>query len=312
MSTPYAQPAGKDLTGKPDQQSESTSKKAIVSLLFGIISIVFAFLSGIIAIIFGILALSDMSKHGARLKGKAMAITGIVLGALGCLWTIPLILVALLMPAITQVRSAAQRVTTMNSMRQICLAMHNYQSAYQVMPLASQHQDSQLSWRVHLLPFLEENELYDQFHLDEPWDSPHNLTLVNQMPVCYQSLSVELAPGETNYLIPVTVPDSFSDWRKYRSMFVAGEVGPSFEQIRDGSSNTIMLLEVDPAAAVPWTKPNADWVYEPDDPMRYLGNVRPRLILAGFADGSVQPISTDTFPDHFNGMITCDAGDTAF
>ncbi len=41
---------------------------------------------------------------------------------------------------------------------------------------------SQLSWRVHLLPFLGHNALYKQFRLEEPWDSPHNQQLLSSMP----------------------------------------------------------------------------------------------------------------------------------
>jgi hypothetical protein len=43
------------------------------------------------------------------------------------------------------------------------------------------------SWRVLLLPFLHEESLFNQFHLDEPWDSEHNKTLIEKMPAVYRS-----------------------------------------------------------------------------------------------------------------------------
>ncbi|MEX0824545.1 MAG: DUF1559 domain-containing protein, partial [Pirellulaceae bacterium] len=70
--------------------------------------------------------------------------------------------------------------------KQILLAMHNYHDVNRAFPPADKFRDddgkSQLSWRVHLLPFLGEAALFEQFRLDEPWDSPHNLQLAEKMP----------------------------------------------------------------------------------------------------------------------------------
>ncbi len=87
------------------------------------------------------------------------------------------ILVALLLPAIQAAREAARRNQAVNSMKQIMLSMHNYADSHKVLPPHANYSGDGkplLSWRVHILPYLEENELYHQFHLDEPWDSPHN------------------------------------------------------------------------------------------------------------------------------------------
>ena len=45
-----------------------------------------------------------------------------------------------------------------------------------------------LSWRVAILPYIEEDSLYKEFHLDEPWDSPHNIQLLPRMPRNYKSV----------------------------------------------------------------------------------------------------------------------------
>ncbi len=76
----------------------------------------------------------------------------------------------------------------MNNMKRLGLAMHNHHDAYSEFPGPAITDDSGkplLSWRVKLLPFVEEAPLYDQFHLDEPWDSPHNKQFIDQMPATY-------------------------------------------------------------------------------------------------------------------------------
>src|SRR5260370_4929892 len=68
-----------------------------------------------------------------------------------------------------------------NNLKQIGLALHNYNDAYARLPAVANF-DKQgkplLSWRVHLLPFIEQEDLYKEFHLDEPWDSEHNKQLI--------------------------------------------------------------------------------------------------------------------------------------
>ena len=112
------------------------------------------------------------------------------------------VLVALLLPAVQQAREAARRTQDRNSLKMIGLAMHNYHDVHNRFPARASYDKSGeplLSWRVHLLPFLDQNELYEQFHLHEPWDSEHNLTLVPQMPEVYRSNSFS-DPEKTVFL----------------------------------------------------------------------------------------------------------------
>ncbi|MBM4090163.1 MAG: DUF1559 domain-containing protein, partial [Planctomycetes bacterium] len=100
------------------------------------------------------------------------------------------ILVALLLPAVQSAREAARRTSSSNNLKQIALAMHNYHDVYKKFPpRASLDANGKplLSWRVHILPFVEEVALYEQFKLDEPWDSPHNSQLIDKMPRVYQN-----------------------------------------------------------------------------------------------------------------------------
>ena len=110
------------------------------------------------------------------------------------------ILVALLLPGGASRREAARRSQSMNNMKNIMLALLNYESARKAFPAhANYSADGKpfLSWRVHVLPFnLEQQALYDQFHLDEPWDSEHNKTLIARMPEFYLDPSSGRLPAE--------------------------------------------------------------------------------------------------------------------
>jgi len=290
--------------------AQKMSLKAILSLVFGLLSIVLAFITGIVAILLGILALGDISNAAKNVKGKGLAITGIVMGALGVLWTIPLILIALLLPAVTQVRSAARHVSAQNNMRQAALALINYESTYGSFPPAESESHETLSWRVHILPLMgvEELALYEKFNLDEPWDSPTNKPLVDEIPLFLKDLEDEGVPtGYTRIVVPLT-DTGRSDWMANQTIFVPGESPASFANIRDGASNTILLLKVDPVAAVPWTKPQADWKFDPDDPARDLMGDSRGLSVA-MADGSVHTVSKDLMPKLLKAMFTRDASD---
>ena len=76
------------------------------------------------------------------------------------------------------------------NLKKLALAMHNYNDTYGRLPLAAtmgKNGKALLSWRVELLPYLEEQELYRQFKRDEPWNSPHNLKLLSKMPAVYRA-----------------------------------------------------------------------------------------------------------------------------
>lgn len=167
-----------------------------------------------------------------------------------------------------------------NNMRTIALALHNYHDANRTLPpayKADKEGKPLLSWRVLILPFVEEDALYKEFHLDEPWDSEHNKTLIARMPDVYKSPASKVSgEGKTNYL---TV-------RGPQSVF-PGQKAVNFAQIPDGMSKTIMTVEVDDDRAVIWTKPD-DFQYDPNDPMKGLGGLWPGGFIAGFADGAVR------------------------
>ena len=89
-----------------------------------------------------------------------------------------------------QVEDAA-RQQSINNLKHLSLAMHNCMDSYgQFPPAALYSKDGKplLSWRVLLLPYLDQRELYEQFKLDEPWDGPTNKKLVAKMPAIYSAI----------------------------------------------------------------------------------------------------------------------------
>jgi type II secretory pathway pseudopilin PulG len=211
------------------------------------------------------------------------------------------ILVALLLPAVQAARHAARRTQSSNNMKQIMLALHNYHSVKNAFPAHANYNSEGrplLSWRVHVLPYLEQGTVYEQFKLDEPWDSPHNRALIAQMPQVYQNPNLPLEAGKTNYLAVVGEPCIMDGTQK----------GVGFRNVTDGTSNTIMLVEAAPDQAVEWTKPD-DWEFDANNPTAGLGGVRPDGWNAGFADGSVQPIPDTMDPAQLKAMFTRAGGE---
>ena len=207
-------------------------------------------------------------------------------------------LVGMALPAVQQVRAAARRTQSMNNARQAALAFLNYESAHGKMPTQANYDKNGrplLSWRVHMLPYLEQNDLYEQFHLDEPWDSPHNKKLIRKMPEVYSSPSVAVAPGKTVYLGIAGENTAF------------GKDPLTFSDIKDGTSNTAMIVEANPSHAVEWTRPK-DWEPDQRDPMSGLGNVNPGGFIVTLMDGSTQFMSNQTDPEQWKSMWTI-AGD---
>ena len=141
---------------------------------------------------------------------------------------------------------------SMNKSLELALAMVNYEATFGHFPAAASYDDDGrplLSWRIHLLPFLELNELYERFHLDEPWDSEHNRKLISEMPDVFLSAAAKLdrSAGQSNFVAPVG------------DRFVVDLKSPRrIRDISDGMSRTICILEGDSTLAETWTKPTTE------------------------------------------------------
>jgi hypothetical protein len=271
----------------PVVAQQQTSGLAITSLVLACLSFLCLPILGPLSIIFGILALRKIKTSNGRLGGGGLAIAGITVGAVLTLILTP----ALLLPAIQAAREAARRNASMNNMKQIALGLNNYENSRKAFPAAKNEGGSQLSWRVHILPYIEEDALYSQFHLDEPWDSEHNKKLIARMPSIYESPNGVFPAGETNYLVVTGPATAFGD----------GTTGPAASDFTDGTSNTIMFVEAD--QSVVWTKPD-DYQFDPNNPRQGLGGLRPLGFLATFADSHTRFIQNDIDPNVLKALMT--------
>jgi hypothetical protein len=149
-------------------------------------------------------------------------------------------------------------------LRMIALGFLNYESAHRTFPPGrSTKAGQQLSWRVHLLPFLEQEPLYRRFHLNEPWDSPHNKALIDFMPDAYRTGAEEGA--ETAFVV----------FRGEGTVFPPDDA-TSMRHFGDGTSNTLLVVHAGGGVRVPWTKPG-DVDFNEAAPLEMVGFVNGRL-----------------------------------
>ncbi len=210
------------------------------------------------------------------------------------------VLIGLLLPAVQAAREAARRTSCANNVKQIMLAFHNYHATYRHFPAMANYDEAGkplLSWRVHLLPFLDQGQLYQQFKLDEPWDSPHNRALIRLMPPVYRCPSSPSQETKTNYLVP-----------HGKGLFMEGKEGIRMSSILDGTSNTIAVLEVEDAHGVIWTKP-ADLNWDASKPFDQLGSFHPGIFQVGITDGSVRAFTRAFDLERFKAMMTRNGGE---
>lgn len=153
-----------------------------------------------------------------------------------------------------------------------------------------------LSWRVALLPYLGEEELFRQFKLDEPWNSRNNRRLLKSIPKVYKMPGMD--EERTSYL--ALVGNSFA----LRQLH-----GRTEDEFTDGLENTILVVEVDKSLAVPWTEPRD---FRPPVPLDSVRQINPDGLLALWATGDVGWLPLDTKPHLLMAMFTLDGGEPYF
>ena len=212
--------------------------------------------------------------------------------------TIPL-MVGLTLPAIQSARAASRRTQSMNNMKQLGLAMHNYHSVHKEFPaavLTAEDGKTKYSWRVALLPYLDQKALHDAYNFSEPWDSEDNLKVLKQMPIMFRHPNEDVGSTTSSYYALTGEGTGTGN----------GDAAVKIRDIRDGTSNTVLLF--DAKRAIPWTKP-ADIPYSADKDLPKLGGFEPGGFLGLLADGSVRYFSSEVDEKTLRSVITRSGGE---
>ena len=184
-----------------------------------------------------------------------------------------------------------------NKLRSLMLACHNFHDSNDSFPQAYSKDETGkplLSWRVHLLPFMDQDELYKKFKLDEPWDSEHNIKLLDQMPGVFKAATVEksLLNGHTLFVAPFSGNTAISNSQV------------KFEEIYDGSSNTVGIVMARPQKSVPWTAPQDIEISNETDFPSVLHNLvtdtKTGVTAVAFCDASVHILPLNNKVDFFH------------
>ena len=211
---------------------------------------------------------------------------------------------SLLLPAVAKARDAAQRAQSTNNLKQIALAMHNYADVNKGFPpavLLGPDGKTKYSWRVALLPYLEQQQLYNQYNFNEPWDSENNKKILAQMPAIYRHPS---APGiagnrqSSSYYVLTGEGGVFND--------KPSKSGTNFAQIRDGTAHTILAVEA--KRDTPWTKPE-DIPFDAERELPKLGGYAPEGFSVAITDGSVRFFPASIEPTVLKALFTANGGE---
>ena len=270
-----AQAVHEDETGLQVWQTEIIGIPRFADICAGV-----AGLAAIAAIVLGLQGLLDIRWGAGKVKGRGLAVSGLVTGTLAFLTLLTPVVLFVLVPLIFA--GDARKVKSANNLKELGIAMNIYHDCYGHFPPAVLR-DPRLgdraqpySWRVALLPILEEDNLFHQYRRDEPWDSPANKALLDRMP------RVFAAPGDAR------AADGFTHYQVLVGPGTAFERPDLRLRLGDfprGTSETILAVEA--ADPVPWTKPE-DLPYTPDGPLPKVGGVVGNGFHAMFADTSVR------------------------
>jgi prepilin-type processing-associated H-X9-DG protein len=246
-------------------------------------------------------AVRPKSGGGGSGVGVALAIVGVCFVAL---FVCGGIMAALLLPAVQAAREAARRSQCSNHLKQIALAFHNYHDVYGSVPpayLPDENGQPMHSWRVLLLPFLEQEALYRMYDFSQPWDSPANAIVTNTVIPTYQCPSSPAGGPTTSYMVIAGTGTVFE-----------GSRAAALRDITDGTSNTLMVIEV-PGVGNRWAEPVDLDASNPLLPFARTGNVpgsfHPGGLNAAMCDGAVRFLSDGIAPSDFQALITRSGGE---
>lgn len=237
----------------------------------------------------------------AKQKSNTTLIVLIIAGVLA----IPMLgcCVGLLLPAVQAAREAARRMSCSNNMRQIGLALHDYSAANGSLPPAYTVDDQGRplhSWRTLILPYMEQEALYEQIDLTKPWDDPVNQAAMQTAVPTYACPSAPDMPATSTTYVAIVDP----------SGMMSGSTAIKFQDTTDGLSNTILFTETDQAQAVHWMEPrdiDLNSFMSVDDPSRRTSHLGGSHVTMG--DGAVIFLTDSTDPNLREALITRAGGE---
>ena len=201
-----------------------------------------------------------------------------------------------ILPLIKDTQVSASRTQSMNNIRQIAIAMHNYHDANKSFPPAvlTHASGKRYSWRIAVLPYMERSDIYDEYDFTQDWNSPHNRKVTADMPDFYRAGDEPSDSTNACYFVLTGHRSAFS-----------GEHGVGLQEITDGTSNTILAVE---------SRQNIHWAEPRDIPLdrknfRLFGGFFPGGFNAAFCDGHVSFIQEDVDPDKLFGLMTINGGE---
>lgn len=204
----------------------------------------------------------------------------------------------ILFPSFLAAKEAQRKSASLRNIRTMGIAFHNFHDVHKAFPASKnlgQDRKYPASWRVELLPYLDQAALYKQYRFDEPWDSENNRQLLEKMPAVYRNQSAEPGSTSTGYVALVGPQTAVGETR-----------GNRYLDITDGTSNTLLIVES--ATEIPWTKPE-DVPYAADKPIPALGGVHADGFVGLLADGSSRFFQSDTKEATLRALISRNGGE---
>jgi|SRR4051812_29992598 len=248
----------------------------------------------------------EINPYQAPLPGSQPAeprVRGWRPNLLGCLAVIGIVgvLIALLLPATRNAREPARRSQCANNLKQIAVALLTYEEKYGALPPAHtvDAEGKPLhSWRTLILPFMEQEPLYQKIDLSKPWDDPANKAAFDAGVPGYGCPSTTAPIMHTVYLA-VAVPGGCFKPTEPRKL----------SEITDSRANTIMVMEVAEQQAVHWMSPTDSIDFSFMEPKSGARLQHPQGFQAVFVDGSVHFLSVHLQPETLKALITIDGQD---
>ena len=224
----------------------------------------------------------------------------LLLNILGVISVIAM-LIALILPATRNVRPSSDRAQCLNNLKNITLALIIYAETHKSFPPAytvDANGNRLHSWRTLILPYLDQQALYESIDLSKPWNEPANAKAYGTELNVFMCPSAKLSKGLTTYLGNAAIDGCFT-----------GDRPRPISEITDSPDQTVLVVEVSPTHAVHWMAPqDADESillnFRPGDKSAHIG-----VVNAGFVDGTVHALSVDLDSHVRRSLMTASGND---